>query len=83
MKFIKKFWRKYFDITNGVYNQIVPLEDIDNGNISNEVINFLDENYSNRFKIELLMFPNWAIENKSYKIGNDYFTHIRIKEKCN
>ena len=32
-----------------------------------------------KFKIELLMMPTWATQNKVYKINGDYYTHIRIK----
>lgn len=36
-------------------------------------------NYSFKFKIELLMMPSWATKNKSYKINQDIYTHIKIK----
>ena len=33
-----------------------------------------------KFKIELLMLPNWATSNKSYIINREYYTHIKIKK---
>ena len=32
-----------------------------------------------KFKIELLMLPNWATNNKTYVINKEYYTHIKIK----
>ena len=40
--------------------------------------NILDD-YDNRFKIELLMLPRWATNNRVYKIGQDMYTHIKLK----
>lgn len=43
---------------------------------------FLDnilEDFNMRFKIELLMMPSWATKSKNYKIGQDSYTHIKIK----
>jgi len=50
-------------------------------NISQEIIEFLDADYHNRFKIELLMMPSWATKNKCYKIGEDMYTHIRVNKR--
>ena len=55
------------------------LKKIDN---SYEIISCLENLLMNgkmKFKIELLMMPTWATQNKVYKINGDYYTHIRIK----
>ena len=44
-----------------------------------EFIDNIVDNMDTRFRIELLMFPDWATKNKMYKIKNDYYTHVRIK----
>lgn len=74
-----EFMKRYLNKTDGATGVIVPLEQISNGEIVVEIVQFLNEKYDNRFKIELLMLPNWATKSKPYKIGNDYFTHIRVK----
>lgn len=51
------------------------LSNIDMSNILSELLKFSD----NRYKIELLMLPNWATKSKSYKINNNYYTHIKVK----
>lgn len=47
-------------------------------NISQTIDELLNDIHI-RFKIELLMLPSWATDNKSYKIGQDIYTHIKIK----
>lgn len=42
-------------------------------------LNSILENFNMRFKIELLMMPSWATKSKNYKIGQDSYTHIKIK----
>lgn len=37
------------------------------------------DDYENRFKVELLMLPRWATNSRVYKIGQDMYTHIRLK----
>ena len=33
-----------------------------------------------KFKIELLMLPNWATNSRAYVINKEYYTHIKIKD---
>ena len=70
------------------FENIVPLEliEIELKKIDNSfnLANLLDELLNNvnfRFRIELLMLPSWATKSKSYKIGQDVYTHIKIKSK--
>lgn len=83
----------YIRILQETYLQIAkkfsnsePLELIENElkkiDSKNNIVAILDsilENPSIRFKIELIMMPSWASKNKSYKIGKDLYTHIKIK----
>ena len=75
----------YLKVANK-FNQSVPLELVESAlkkidetfNITTVLDNIL-EIFNFRFKIELLMLPSWATRNKSYKIGQDSYTHIKIK----
>lgn len=77
--------KAYLKITKE-YGDSVSLElielELKKADASFHVVSILDnilENINMRFKIELLMLPNWATKNQSYKIGQDIYTHIRIK----
>lgn len=68
------------------YGKIVALEDIDQElkkiDKSYGIIAFIEDLLNDihmRFKIELLMFPDWATRNKIYMINKEYYTHIKIK----
>lgn len=68
------------------FNHSVPLELVENElkkvDETFNIIIILDtvlEHFNFRFKIELLMLPSWATKNKCYKIGQDSYTHIKIK----
>ena len=70
----------------GQYGTLVALEDIEvelkKISKTYKISEFIDNivyNMDTRFRIELLMFPDWATKNKMYKIKNDYYTHVRIK----
>lgn len=69
------------------YGNIIALEEIDNElkkiESDYEVIVFVEKllgNMDMKFRIELLMMPNWATSNKIYIINKEYYTHIKIKE---
>lgn len=52
-------------------------------NNSLSIVKLLDkilDDYDTRFKIELLMLPKWATNSRVYKIGQDMYTHIRLKK---
>ena len=68
------------------FGNSIPLELVENElkkiDASFNIITVLDkvlEDFDIRFIIELLMMPSWATKNKSYKIGQDIYTHIKIK----
>ena len=68
------------------YGIAVALEEIDQElkkvDGSYEVVVFVEEllcDLNMKFKIELLMLPNWATNNKTYVINKEYYTHIKIK----
>jgi len=68
------------------FGNSIPLElvetEIKKIDASLNIVFLLDkvlEDFNIRFKIELLMMPSWATKNKSYKIGEDMYTHIKIK----
>ena len=70
----------------GKFGVSVPLELVENQlkktDIRLDIISALDnvlEDFEMRFNIELLMLPSWATKNKSYKLGQDLYTHIKIK----
>ena len=82
---IKFLEESYFKITDE-YNNSVPIElielelkKIDKSLYIIEILDSILEIRNIRFKIELLMLPSWATKNKTYKVGKDYFTHIKIK----
>lgn len=75
----------YLKTTND-FNHSVPLDlveiELKKIDESFDIVVILDsilENFDYRFKIELLMLPSWATKNKSYKIGQDLYTHIKVK----
>lgn len=71
----------YLTETNHNFGIVVSIESISMGITVPETIEyFLNEDTDNKFKIELLMFPNWASKSKVYKIFNNPYTHIRIKQ---
>lgn len=77
---MQKLKSNYLTETDHNFGTIVNLESISRGiDISETIEKFLNENSDNKFKIELLMYPNWASKSKVYKICNDTYTHIRIK----
>lgn len=68
------------------YGVIVALEEIDKElkriDHNYEIVVFIEEllcNLDKKFKIELLMLPNWATDNKVYVINKEYYTHIKVK----
>ena len=68
------------------YGIAVALEEIDKElkkiDSSYEVVAFVEKllcELNMKFKIELLMLPNWATNNKTYVINKEYYTHIKIK----
>lgn len=81
-----KFLQEAFTKTNIQFGNPAPLELVENElkkiDISLNIVMLLEkvlEDFNLRFKIELLMMPSWATKNKSYKIGEDMYTHIKIK----
>jgi hypothetical protein len=75
----------FLKITNE-FGSSAPLELVENElkkvDASLNIVGLLDkvlEDFDKRFKIELLMMPSWATKNKSYKINQDMYTHIKIK----
>ena len=85
LNYVKYIQEAYFR-NNKEYKTPISLEEIDNElkkvdeslNIIKMLETILDDHVM-RFKIELLMMPSWATKNKSYKIGEDKYTHIKIK----
>lgn len=68
------------------FGQIVVLEDMDRElrkiDSSYRIVYFIENLISNpafKFKIELLMMPNWATKSKVYNINGEYYTHFKIK----
>lgn len=57
----------------------MELKKIDTSFCVDFFIDSILENFNMRFKIELLMMPSWATKSKNYKIGQDLYTHIKIK----
>lgn len=75
----------YLKTTND-FNHSVPLDEVEielkKIDESFNIVIILDsilDNLDYRFKIELLMLPSWATKNKSYKVGQDLYTHIKVK----
>lgn len=84
-QYIRFLQESYLKTTND-FDHSVPLELVENElkkiDESFNIVIILDavlENLDYRFKIELLMLPRWATKNKSYKIGQDLYTHIKVK----
>lgn len=68
------------------YGNIAALEEIDKElkkiDHNYEIEVFIEQllcNLDLKFKIELLMLPNWAASNKVYVINKEYYTHIKVK----
>lgn len=76
----------YMNVAKG-FGVKVSLELVENElkkyeNNSLSIVKLLDkilDDYENRFKVELLMLPRWATNSRVYKIGQDMYTHIRLK----
>ena len=74
----------YFSLTDE-YGIAVALEDLDKElkkiNSSYSVVRIVEDicNSDLKFKIELLMLPNWATHHKAYTINNEYYTHVKVK----
>jgi hypothetical protein len=80
-EYMQKLKSNYLTETGHMFGTVVNLESISRGvDISETIENFLNEDSDNKFKIELLMFPNWASKSKVYKVFKEPFTHIRIKK---
>lgn len=66
--------------TKGNYDVPVPLYELEP-----HTKDFLKALYDNvddvKFKYELLMFPSWATDSPVYKLGGDFYTHIKLREK--
>lgn len=66
--------------TNGKYNTAIPLYELEPH--TKDFLLALYDNVDNvKFKYELLMFPNWATDSPVYKLGDDYYTHIKLKKR--
>lgn len=74
----------YFGLADE-YGIAVALEDLDKElkkiNSSYSVVRIVEDicNSDLKFKIELLMLPNWATHHKAYTINNEYYTHVKVK----
>ncbi len=72
--------------TKTLYGSVVPIELLEsklkiispNTNIIKLIDSLLDISEF-KYKIELIMMPSWATDNKSYKLGNDFYTHLKLK----
>ena len=68
------------------FGEAVPIEVVEEHVITqttSSIIIILEnilKNRAYRYKIELLMMPSWATQHKSYLIGTDKYTHIKIKK---
>lgn len=84
IKIEKVMQNAYFNLTDD-YGNIVALEALDKElkkiNGSYNIVLIVEEicNSDLKFKIELLMLPNWATHNKAYTINNEYYTHVKVK----
>jgi hypothetical protein len=81
-----RYLQEAFAKTDTEFGNPVPLElvevELKKIDVSLSIVMLLDkilEDVNIRFKIELLMMPSWATKNKSYRIGEDMYTHIKIK----
>lgn len=84
--YVRSLQEAYFRITNS-FIEAIPLElvefqlkKIDASLSLVEVIDHTLSDYRTKFKIELLMMPNWATKSRYYKMNEDIYTHIKIKE---
>ena len=82
----KKLQEVYLKLTSK-YGVTVALGEIDKElkriDYSYDVVDFIERllcNPNMKFKIELLMFPNWATNSRAYVINKEYYTHIKIKD---
>lgn len=69
------------------FGKIIALEEVDaelkKAGDSYKIVDCLEKLVTDekmKFKIELLMMPAWATHNEVYKINEDYYTHLRIKD---
>ncbi len=82
---IKKIIQEaYFNLTNE-YGSAIALEELDRQlkkmDSSYNIVTFIEElcGSESKFKIELLMLPNWATHNRAYIINSEYYTHLKVK----
>lgn len=76
----KELQNIYMLRSNNKYNIPIALEDLNESKDIVKIIeNFLNENPSNKFKLEFLMYPSWVTPKKTYSIFHDKYTHIKIK----
>lgn len=69
---------KYEQLTNGQYGKVIEIQSLEP--YAELFLNALYENqYNVKFKFELIMMPSWTSKAKHYQVGNDIFTHIRLK----
>lgn len=66
--------------TNGEYGVTIPLCKLEPR--TKDLLKALYDNVDDvKYKYELLMFPNWATDSPVYKCGDDYYTHIKLKQR--
>ena len=82
----EKFLQDAYLKLTSKYGIVVALEELDielkKIDSSYDVVTFVEKllcDLNMKFKIELLMLPNWATSNKAYVINKEYYTHIKIK----
>lgn len=84
LKMVKVMQEAYYNLAKG-YGVAIALEELDKElkkfGSSYYIVEFVEELCSSKlkFKIELLMLPNWATQNKSYMINNEYYTHVKVR----
>lgn len=76
----------YFKIVNS-FTEIVSLENIEleikktnSKCMFSELLESIFKDSEAKFKIELLMMPEWSFKGKCYKVYTDFYTHMRIKK---
>lgn len=81
-----RYLQEAFIKTDTEFGKPVPLElfevELKKIDVSLGIVMLLGkvlDDFNLRFKVELLMMPSWATKNKSYKIGEDMYTHLKIK----
>lgn len=66
--------------TNGKYDVKVPLCKLEPH--TKDLLKALYDNVDDvKYKYELLMLPSWATDSPIYKCGDDYYTHIKLKQR--